>query len=219
MPGDKAWSFELRVGEGKCDRWWRLFDELLAAGFISISVRGEILAAFLDVVSAEGEPIAFIAGKPVTHVESWRTNCAMTQHAAMVWCKRKLRPYVNAEPIQGGEHSYIELAKGDRYWRPNDGILVPNGPAIFYVEPSAHLAFEHVGAFGRQVDTRTYATYEGGGGDGTRIGKSTRVLDQPDTWGRHLTGWWEIDELLPASADLASGEVVRDAVPPESAPT
>lgn len=210
------WTFTRRAGESKLDAWYRLFDELLADGPISIGTRADRLAAFLDIVSTIGLAIAIIAGVPVDHVETWRTNCAMTMHAAMVWMGRQLRPYVNAEPIQGGEKSYLELARNGEHWVENDGKNEPRGPCVFYVTPSKILPYEHVGAFGRPKGPRHYETYEGGGGDGTRIGKSDRMLDSLDSYGRRIAGWWEIEDLL---ADSAPAERAYDAAPPETAPT
>jgi hypothetical protein len=195
-----TWSFSQRPDESVLARWHRLFDELLANGAIDKSSPGDILAAFLNVSGRAGDPVALIGGKPTNDVHLWTTNCAMTQHAAMVHCGHEMRPMVNAEPIQGGINSYLELARGDTRWVENDGIARPMGPCIFYVLPSARLPYEHVGAFGvelaRNVD---YVTYEGGGGDGTRIAKSERTLSQPDSYGRHIGGWWEIGDLLPES--------------------
>ncbi len=210
-----SWSFSLRPDESALSRWHRLFDELLSDGPIGLTLGPPgRLADFLDVVGKPGDPVALIAGKPVQHIEAWRTNCAMTQHAAQVWCGRPMDPDVNGESIG----QYVGLSKGDARWVENDGKSRPVGPAIFYVNPSARLPFDHVGAFGTPIDADAghWNTYEGGGGDGTKIGKNDRTLSQPDSYGRHIAGWWEILDLLSASSDSASGETVgaTDPAPP-----
>ena len=214
-----SWTFSLRPDEPVLLRWHRLFDELLANGPISLATPGGILADFLDVVGKAGDPVALIAGKPTSHIEQWRTNCAMTQHAAMVWCGREMKPDVNGESI----YQYVELACGDARWIDNDGTNRPVGPAIFYVSPSARLPFDHVGAFMTPIDADAghWNTAEGGGGDGTKIGRNDRVLTSPDSYGRHIAGWWEILDLLPPSADSAPENVTDNAGPdtvPAAAP-
>lgn len=191
------WTFDVRAGEPVLDRWIRCFEELLSLGAISITVHAERLRAFLDVISTPGQPVAYIGGHPVSDIATWRTNCAMTQHAAMAWCKRQgMHPFNNGEAITG-DKGYLELTKGDVYWVANDGKASPQGPCVFSVAPSARLPYDHVGAFGPLVSGRVYKTYEGGGGDGTHIGASTRDLDKLDSYGRRIDGWWEISPLLP----------------------
>jgi hypothetical protein len=206
MTGGDQWSFAAKPGEPVAERWWRLFVELLAAGPISDRVRGERLRAFLNVVSS---PVGWIQGKPVTDVSSWLSNCAMTMHAAQVWCGRQaMAAYVNGESI----FSYVELRQNDVRWRKNDGTVRPLGPAIFYVGPSHTFRFDHVGAFGPESVQRPpgsgwYVTAEGGGGDGTTIQYGSRSLSDTDAYGRAIAGWWEIEDLLP---DSAPAEIVGD---------
>jgi len=203
------WTFSLKPDEPVLSRWHRLFDELLSDGPIHDDGPTGRLADFLNVVGREGDPVGIIAGKPTNHVEGWRTNCAMTQHAAMVHCGRSMRSDVNAEPIQGGPNTYLELAVGDARWVPNNGMNRPVGPAIAYVTAP----FEHVFAFGTPIDAAAgyWISYEGGGGDGTKIGKSDRILSHG-----HIAGWWEILDLLPASSETTTaGDVVRDETPAE----
>lgn len=204
-------TFQRQAGAAKIDEWVRLYESLLAdVDYISIGHNGDRLKSFLDVISQPGQPVGLIGGTAVNDVASWRTNCAMTQHAAMVWMGRVLRPYINAQPIQNSQgNSYLELAKGDRYWVTNDGVAVPTGICIFYLEPSRVLPFEHVGAFGLPLGPRHYRTYEGGGGDGTKIGKNDRFLDSTDSYSRHMSGWWQVDGLVP-DFDAASGDNVTD---------
>jgi hypothetical protein len=194
------WTFSLKPDESVLARWYRLFDELLTtpAG-VDVNHPPGVLADFLNVVGRPGDPVAIIAGKPTSHIEQWRTNCAMTQHAAMVHCGHAMKPDVNGETI----FQYLELSRGDDRWVENDGKNRPVGPAIFYVSPSPTFVFDHVGAFGPAIDAAAghYSTAEGGGGDGTHIGKSDRVLSQPDRFGRHIAGWWEIADQLPPSAE------------------
>lgn len=195
---DVAFTFSFLSDESVFDRWVRLYEELLSSGPISHTTTPVRLSSFLDVISTTGQPVGHIGGAAVNDVSRWATNCAMTQHAGQVWCGRMgMRPYVNGEAIT----QYIELTKGGPRWVQNDGVAVPKGPAIFYVNPSARLGFDHVGAFGRPstASPRVFDSYEGGGGDGTRIVKSSRHLDGPDSYGRLIAGWWEIDDLFPVS--------------------
>lgn len=224
LPAPPAFVFVLLANEELLDRWIRLYEELLADGPISDSQDAPRLRAFLDVASTPGQPIGFIGGKPVADVSLWRTNCAMAMHAGMVWCGRLLKPDVNGEPIcgiRGVDGGYLELAVGDANWVPNDGNNVPKGPAIFLVNASAALPYQHVGAFGKAIGDRHYASYEGGGVDGTHIGKNDRYLDRADSYGRRIPGWWEIASRLPPSPIEASAPgsntVIEDA--PATLPT
>lgn len=209
-------TFDRCAGASKVDEWCRLYDELLdGIDYISFTHNGDRLASFLDVRSDPSLPIGTIAGRSVDHVESWHTNCAMTQHAGMIWVKRQMKPYVNGEPIT----AYIELVKNNELWVPNDGTNEPEGKAcIFYVDPSVHLAFDHVGAFGRKLGPRHYQSYEGGGGDGTKIAKNDRLLDGTDSYGRRIPGWWVIDSKIP-DLDAFVEHVRGPAIDGESAPT
>lgn len=188
-------TFSRQAGASKFDEWCRLYNELLdPVDFISHSHNGDRLASLLDVSSDPTLPVGYIGGKAVNDVSAWATNCAELQHAAMVWMKRDMKPYVNGEPIS----SYIELVKGDAIWVPNDGTNEPDDKAcVFYVDPSTTFKYDHVGAFGIKLGPRHYASYEGGGGDGTRVGKSDRLLDVADRFGRRIPGWWVIDSLIP----------------------
>jgi peptidoglycan hydrolase-like protein with peptidoglycan-binding domain len=194
-------TFAIQADEDPSDRYIRCLEELLAdrPNGISDTVEKDRLASFLNISTDPSHVVGIINGKPVTSVAFWKTNCAMTQHAALAWCGRVERPYINGEPIAG----YVDLKEGDAYWVDNDGKNVPNGPVLAYVMPSVGLNFDHLAGLGKQLPDGSYESYEGGGGDGTHIGKSTRFLDRPDRFGRKIKGWWVIRPLLPDSPSSA----------------
>lgn len=185
---------ELIANERPGDRMVRCMKQVLFHGPLSFETTPEELAAFVNLPTV---PVGYSQDKKLTFnsISSWKTNCAVAVRAAQGRCGRVMQPARNAQSI----FQYIECAKQDRAWVPNNGINKPLPGDWFYVEPSRRLGYDHVGIFGPELALMVYETYEGGGGSGTRIAQGTRHLAGPDTYGRLISGWWRADVVLPAS--------------------
>jgi len=175
---------------------------------MGFGVRSTFYASF---VNAGRNPAGMIGSTPVVSIASWRTSCAITQQANMIWGGRAgVGPAINASGI----YIYLGLDERSLIWLPNDGKLLVQGADIAY--------WANTGSDGhvemvRRVRTDGWVETAGGGGgpDGTGCSLRLRAPGCLDPYGRRFHGVWRIAiaPFLPPSPDAATGEIVRDAAP------
>jgi hypothetical protein len=189
-----VFTFSLLPGESVRDRIVRCCDEAAQFGPMGDALLRPRYASFVA---------CGLAGWDYDALPTVRTSCAIVQGSVDRWCHRPGAGSGSRRGLVGGGmfHGWLgDLSYQHPAWRPAvHGFPVVGDPGprpgdLFYVAVNATSNNDHVGRFLRETSPGVWETFEGGGGDGTRTGKSSRTLGPHfDAYGRVLLGWWDAD--------------------------
>lgn len=207
-------TFVLDPSESVGQRTARIAQEAVADGPMGRWLRGDRYGSFLDIWDMTDDYSRLIdamhAGAVLAGV---KTSCAVDASSVLGYSGRKLHKPWHADGTWGIT-SWLGLDFDHPAWFEPGVNDEPSVGDVFY-RGAKSSPMGHVGIFAERLPSGLWRTVEGGGNltpDDMR-GMSNEHIKQtngtvmrmtppagkdvfaPDSMGRHLTGWWRIDQI------------------------